>query len=594
MRTAQPRQRGWRHNPDRDNRQRRPLPSQEDPAIIPDSKVGQYRALLRQAGILDEITTLLAGRPGPAGFPIEALFVGFMLACTYRRGSTNLDDVSEVLATQLTPHARELLGIPEHCYRIDDALASHAAYARVQRAFNAVTTVLDPHRHNRRSRVPGAAAIVIRGTWTTNRPAADRITRLANGFVHASIEKAVSVGALRKWNGDIGIDGTPAPTWGRQRRETGDVLDPHADWYAKGGSSDLIWADGLTLAFSGHADPAASGKYPRLALGMELHTPNIDDDRAVTNILSLIDARFRFRRGIIALDRGYGDRKPTFYHAIRATDRDLVFDYKSTSIGKQKSTPAKAAWFGGVPICPHTPAHLLEGAALLAKKTSRTDKRRGRELMDQVVPFQFQTKEHPKEPGGSYRIQCPAAGPSPTVTCPWAEERENRGRPDRKPMPAVTIELTDPRNLRTTPLTMPRVQPPEKPFDDRPICCKRATSTVPSDSNPKYRQTYLHGSTAWHRRYSVVRALNEGGNGSVKSIDLDVADAKVRLPRGRVAQTLLLGIQLMMANLRQIRVWGWGDGDKSEERSMATANEGTDSTPVSAGAAPEPIERPPR
>jgi hypothetical protein len=279
---------------------------------------------------------------------------------------------------------------------------------------------------------------------------------------------------------------------------------------------------------------------------------------------------------------------------IRATGRDLVFDYKSTSIGKQKSTPAKAVWFGGVPICPHTPTHLLEGAALLAKKTSRADKRHGRELMDQVVPFQFQTKEHPKEPGGSYRIQCPAAGPSPTVTCPWAEERENRGRPDRKPMPAVTIDLTDPRKLRTTPLAMPRVQPPETPFDDRPICCKRATSTVPPDSNPKYRQTYLHGSTAWHKRYSVVRALNEGGNGSVKSIDLDVADAKVRLPRGRVAQTLLLGIQLMMANLRQIRVWGWGNGDELDDAPVTAAGEGEIPTPIGTGDALEPVERPPR
>lgn len=592
MKAPYSRRRGWRFDPNRPARQRRPLPSREHPATIPDSRVGQFRTLLRQSGTVEELEELIAGRPGPAGFPVESLFLGFMLACEYRRGSSNLDDVSEILATEITPRARQLLGIAEHCYAIHDSIASRAAYARVQRTFDAVTTALDPARHNRRSLVPGPDVAEHRREWIADRPAADRITRLANGFVHASIDKAIALGALRRWDGDIGIDGTPAPTWGRQRRKrSGDVLDPHADYYAKGGApaTELVWANGLTLAFTGHTDEAAAGQYPRLALGMELHTPNVDDDRAVINILELLDARFRFRRGILALDRGYGDRKETFYLAIRATDRDLVFDYKRDNLGNQDSTPAGAQWFGGVPICPQAPAHLLEGANLLAKDTSNADKIRGRELMDQTIPFTFQTKEHPKEPGGSYRVQCPAAGPSPTVTCPWAEERERLKETTPGPVP-VMIDLTDRCKLRT-PLALPRVQPEDKPFDHRPACCQQATSTVPPDSNPKYRQRYLHGSTAWHKRYSAVRSLNEGGNGTVKGIDINIADNKTRLPRGRVAQTLLLGIQLMMANLRQISVWDW---DRKPTQQVPITDGGREAPLAQEDETPEPIDPPPR
>ena len=53
----------------------------------------------------------------------------------------------------------------------------------------------------------------------------------------------------------------------------------------------------------------------------------------------------------------------------------------------------------------------------------------------------------------------------------------------------------------------------------------------------------------------AVRAQNEGGNGTTKGIGIDISDRMVRLPKGRVAQAIMLGIQLMIANLRQIEIW---------------------------------------
>jgi hypothetical protein len=219
-------------------------------------------------------------------------------------------------------------------------------------------------------------------------------------------------------------------------------------------------------------------------------------------------------------------------------------------------------------VCPHTPGHLLDAARLLAKGTTREDKERGQALMDQALAFRFQTKENAKQPGGAYRIQCPAAGPSPTVTCPWAEERDRtRGRAVANPRD-VTIDLTNRRQVLSATAGLPRTQPSDVPIDQRPGCCQRATSTVPPDSNPKHRQKYLHGSTPWKQPYGAIRALNEGGNGTLKLIDTDIAESKLRLPRGRVAQTILIAIQLTIANLRQIDIWKRGCGSSADDEAL--------------------------
>ncbi len=408
--TSQPAlRRGWRYNSRRLDRHRRPVPQQDAPALIPDSKVGQFRAMLRQSGVLEVIAAKLAGRPGPACVSIEAVLVGLMLSCVYRRGSTNLDDATEVLFSQISDAARDSLGIGGFAYSLTDACVSRAAYARIQRAFDALTTAFDPARHDRRRRLTREEVAEVRRRWREDESATEAITKLADLIIHLSIAEAMRIGALRHWHGDIGIDCTPASTWGKERRRSGTVLDPHADWYKKGGSDDgdLIWANGLTLGVTGHANPAITGKYPRLALGMCLHTPNIGEDSAAIGILQRLDARFRLPRAHLALDRGYSDRLVWFYDAIRASERELIIDYKKTNLGRQGTTPAGALWFGGVPVCPHTPGHLVDAARLLAKGRTQAEKERGQALMDQTLAFRFQTKENPKQPGGATASSAP-------------------------------------------------------------------------------------------------------------------------------------------------------------------------------------------
>lgn len=137
------------------------------------------------------------------------------------------------------------------------------------------------------------------------------------------------------------------------------------------------------------------------------------------------------------------------------------------------------------------------------------------------------------------------------------------------------------------------MQPPDIPIDQRPGCCQRATTTVPPDSNPKHRQKHLHGSTPWKQRYGAIRALNEGGNGTLKLIDTDIAERKNRLPRVRVAQRILIAIQLTVANLRQIDIWKPDHGSGTDDESPH-ADESTDTTAdTSDQSPPEPWQQPP-
>ncbi len=211
-----PLRRGWRYNASRLDRHRRPVPQQDAPALIPDSKVGQFRAMLRQSGVLEIITSKLARRPGPPGVSIEAVLIGLMLSCVYRRGSTNLDDATEVLCSQISDAARDSLGISGLTYSLTDACVSRAAYARIQRAFDALTTAFDPARHDRRRRLTREEVAEVRRRWQQDNSATEAITKLADLIIHMSIAKADRIGALRHWHGDIGIDCTPALTWGER------------------------------------------------------------------------------------------------------------------------------------------------------------------------------------------------------------------------------------------------------------------------------------------------------------------------------------------------------------------------------------------
>lgn len=135
--------------------------------MIPDSKVGQLDAPLPDSGILPLFGKELEGRPCPSGLPVRTVLVGLLLALHYRHGA-NLADAFRILADHLRPTARSWLGVPDLTGA--DPHARLAFSRRVYRAFDRLTTALDPHRGERRRRLPAAEAAAIAAAWEDNEP----------------------------------------------------------------------------------------------------------------------------------------------------------------------------------------------------------------------------------------------------------------------------------------------------------------------------------------------------------------------------------------------------------------------------------------
>ncbi|MEU8143317.1 hypothetical protein [Nonomuraea sp. NPDC048901] len=156
---------------------------------------------------------------------------------------------------------------------------------------------------------------------------------------------------------------------------------------------------------------------------------------------------------------------------------------------------------------------------------------------------------------GAIRLQCPAAGTSPSVTCPRFDRLHQRG-PNR---PAA-VDLTNTRQRGAHPAAKPRVLPPRPDLktDQLPKICRQHTITLhPGDLGhlDKFRQDLAYLSPAWIGTYKPVRANTEGINGRLKGHDLDLGDPKNRLAHGRVAQTILVALLVAVANDHFLDQW---------------------------------------
>ncbi|MFJ7910058.1 hypothetical protein [Kitasatospora sp. NPDC096204] len=212
----------------------------------------------------------------------------------------------------------------------------------------------------------------------------------------------------------------------------------------------------------------------------------------------------------------------------------------------------------GTLACPCMPEALATATTGLDDKAARDLDDKLEERLATREPYFLKLKQGPA-PNGTVRLQCPAAGPSPAVSCP----RFNRlHRPDAEP-PAV-VDLTNARSTAAHASAKPTVQisPAERlrppPASQLPRICRKPTITVhPGDLGKldKFRQDRHYLSPDWHDAYKPIRAHNEGLNGRAKGHRIDIADPKRRLAHGRVAQSILLALMICMINLQILHDW---------------------------------------
>jgi len=530
-------------------RSSRPRPATDAAARIPDSKVFQLAALLDRSGALDLINGELSRRPGPAGLAPRTVLTGLLLSVHYT-GKATLAEAWRILTFSLSPTAQGRLGIKPG--ETADPRARLALSRRVYRAFDRVTTALDPARCDRRRRLPLDEAAAFAAAWEDDDPEHIRkravLQQICTALITNTIRIARRCGALKHWRGDVGIDATALASWHKPpstKRNLASV-DLTAGWHFSGGSSEP------TFGLSGHLALAAasrphSGRVAQIALGLVVDYPGV---RTGPNAITLLTplTRLQLPVGTLAVDRLYTDARPeTFALPARALGYRLALDYKQDQRGIQGSHRG-AVMIDGTLTCPFIPPALANATHRLDDKTARRPDDLTKTQINNRKPYFLHLKQGPDE-GGAIRLACPATGTSPTVNCP-------RRPPARTP--PRTIDLTDPRQTQAHPAARPTVTIPPLAAGSLPDICRQHSITIhPGDlgTMDKFRQDLPYLTDAWTDTFKVVRAQNEGINGILKGHRIDISQPKNRLAHGRVAQTLLAALMVTIANLLILDVY---------------------------------------
>ncbi|MFD8866395.1 hypothetical protein ACFV1F_18825 [Streptomyces sp. NPDC059590] len=542
----------------------RPRPVTDAPVEIPDSKVGQLDALLHASGVLDMIDAELEGRPGPKGLPVRTALVGLLLSLHYHH-SASLADACRVLLDELRSPARSWLGVPD-ARHLDDH-ARHAFTRRVYRAFDRLTSALDPYRCDRRRRLPADEAIDVAAAWED--ADAEHVRRrtllqeISDRLVLVTVRLAHRRGLFKGWRGDIGVDTTPVPAWHHppsERRQLASV-ELTAGWHYCGGAEEGIFGHSATLLVAasrrhpaGHPQAGERvSRHPQLALGLVLDTPGKrTGPNAVHALTALVP--FGFPTGILAADRAYTDQTgPHFAQPARRLGYQLVLDYKQEQRGVQ-GTHQGAVLIDGSLACPAIPTALAHATTGLDDRAVREidDDQQLTKLIETREPYFLRLKQS-ADTRGAIRLQCPAAGPSPSVVCP----RFNQAQHIPPPRPSV-VDLTSRRATAAHSAAKPTVPIPQAerlrplPKDELPRICQKPTITVrPGDLGKidKFRQDRHYLRPTWQDAYRPGRANIEGLNARAKGHGINIADPKSRLAHGRAAQTILIALMVCSINL---------------------------------------------
>ncbi|NEE47907.1 hypothetical protein G3M55_25270, partial [Streptomyces sp. SID8455] len=210
--------------------------------------------LVRASGVLDELTVLEARRPGPRGLRSETVLVGMVLAARELR-STNVDDAWECVQFRLRKPWLRYFGLPEADRT--DVEATRASAKRFYDAWSRITTVLDPARHDRRTRMPRGQAVTYRRAWLqrAHHDSTPVLSRIANKLVLTPVRTAVARGLMDDWAGDLSVDATAIPTWARHSTKRRASLEVSAGVHVSGGGHKTFGYS-ATLLVAGHAEPS--------------------------------------------------------------------------------------------------------------------------------------------------------------------------------------------------------------------------------------------------------------------------------------------------------------------------------------------------
>ena len=267
--------------------------------------------------------------------------------------------------------------------------------------------------------------------------------------------------------------------------------------------------------------------HPQLIIGASLGVPNKDvGEHTVAIIDSILDRGHKIT-GFTG-DRGYSGNVAVEDLHIPLKQRRIPFikDYNKNQKGIQGQTHG-ALQVEGAHYCPATPKDLLNATKHMDQQI--IDQPTYKARIEERRPYRVKPKEKPDE-DGHYPMVCPAYGPGATIECPIL-----RGKPHPKA------------SKKAKPATL-RENIPVKP--DK--ICTQSSVTFTAFDGVEHEQPGHYADGGWHERYKHDRNSIESMNDYLKSGPEAMKDSSRRQLRGLAAQSYILTMMYVSANLRKI------------------------------------------
>lgn len=500
------------------------------------------------SGVADQLERLLKKTTGrPRQLKVRALLVAFLVLAIDDR-ALHLKAATKLLFCKLAGPWRADLGITGDA---SGRKALLARYRQVRYLFGLIVSVFDPCALPNGKLVPVGLeqkAKVAAPGQTASKQAA--LQKFINDLLWASVG-VCSGEELSGFDGSVGLDATPVPLWSRGPSKSAGTAasDPDGGWYVREGDHreapgpgakalrKIYWALEATVVTMGRA-PGSEPLYPNLVLGLSLARPGQDPAGSAVRLLAGVRRR-GWPAGYLGVDRGYSQCLPEQFHLpVRALGYRVVMDYKLTELGRQASSQG-AVMVDGNFYCPAMPEDLV--AASSDKRAGRTSDEIYKARIAARAAWRLVRKAGPDQDGYE-RFACPAQGGHPHLACPL--------RPGAKSVGKVPV-----------------LSPPEVP----PKVCTQSAITVAPDVGARHRQDLAFGTEEWARTYATYRNTTEGWNGFAKDTAHEaLAQPGRRRVRGIAAQSILVTVQFMAANIRKVAAFremvDEGAGPKVAER----------------------------
>lgn len=493
-------------------------------------------------------------------------FLTAFLACAFADIPVSLTTVHHVLTAEMPKAARRSLGLPVDPDPARDKVLEDRrrmlGYDCVTRTATKVSLTFDPRPF------PSRRGLTIEEIATIEAARDPEVVALKQ-LRADEVQSRLLIGTFnvipehlrRRWTGDITLDATVVPLYGKRGHHDGTRSDSkgrspevNAGLHSKSQDDRDALAEGRnvkskkethTFGYDAHlalmtAAPEVRS-FPRMIIGMSVDRPGVaPGQNAITALRGIRNAGLP--AGLVTTDLGYSTKSAQNYALpVRAMGYELMHMFKQKELGISGAKSDEPVDTKGL-ICvegtiygPCIPRTLINASIDFNK--GRIDEETYLARIEARRPFEARIKRN-REGDLSAVFRCPGCGDGRTVKC---DLKEVSPAQERREVAAGRTML---------PLIVS--QPKELP----PICANAQSVSIPRQWAARYLTAMPYKTPEWSEYYAQARNEMEGRNRYLKDrIGGGLRDPGERRFRGYAKQVLTYALKIVSANIGNLTAW---------------------------------------